>query len=43
MELYVVVNQGYIFFGYYIINYNIKYSMDGNIFFDFKNGILKLV
>lgn len=43
MELHAVANQGYTSSGYYIINYNIKYSMDGNTFLDLKNGTSELV
>lgn len=42
MELHAVANQGYTSSGYYITNYNIKYSMDGNTFLDLKNGTSKL-
>uniref|UniRef100_K1S079 Contactin-associated protein like 5-2 n=1 Tax=Magallana gigas TaxID=29159 RepID=K1S079_MAGGI len=42
IELHAVANQGYTSSGYYITNYNIKYSMDGNTFLDLKNGTSKL-
>lgn len=43
MELHAVANQGYTSSGYYITDYNIKYSVDGNTFLDLKNGTSKLV
>lgn len=43
MELHAVANQGYTSSSYYITDYNIKYSVDGNTFLDLKNGTSNLV
>ncbi|XP_061177015.1 EGF-like repeat and discoidin I-like domain-containing protein 3 [Saccostrea echinata] len=38
MELHAVANQGHASSSYYILTYTIKYSLDGNTFYDVKNG-----
>ena len=43
MELHAVANQGYTSSGYYITSYTIKYSVDGNSFYDVSNGTSTMV